>query len=160
MKKLLSHVSVLTAGLCFCAAALAKTDITFYFPVAVGGPITKTIDKYAADFNQQNPDYNVIPVYSGTYQETIVKVLTAHKSGKPPTASIMLSTDTFTLVDEDAIAFIRQSSRESILVVITRKAIQLGLPQIDGRITTVYGGDLSNGVYRSSDASIGIYRIN
>ena len=103
MKKLLSHVSVLTAGLCLSAAALAKTDITFYFPVAVGGPITKTIDKYAADFNQQNPDYNVIPVYSGTYQETIVKVLTAHKSGKPPTASILLSTDTFTLVDEDAI---------------------------------------------------------
>ncbi len=103
MRKLISNVSVLAAGLCLSAAALAKTDVTFYFPVAVGGPITKTIDKYAADFNQQNPDYNVIPVYSGTYQETIVKVLTAHKSGKPPTAAILLSTDTFTLVDEDAI---------------------------------------------------------
>ncbi|MEI6113897.1 MAG: ABC transporter substrate-binding protein, partial [Burkholderiales bacterium] len=49
------------------------------------------------------PDYNVLPVYSGTYQETIVKVLTAHKSGKPPAAAILLSTDTFTLADEDAI---------------------------------------------------------
>ncbi len=64
------------------------------------------------------------------------------------------------VVDDDAIAFIRQSSRESILVVITRKAIQLGLPQIDGNLTTVYGSDLFNGVYRSSDASVGIYRIS
>ena len=69
----------------------------------MGGPITKTIDQYAADFNKENPDYNVLPVYSGTYQETIVKVLTAHKSGKPPAAAILLSTDTFTLADEDAI---------------------------------------------------------
>ena len=69
----------------------------------MGGPITKIIDQYAADFNKENPDYNVVPVYSGTYQETIVKVLTAHKSGKPPAAAILLSTDTFTLADEDAI---------------------------------------------------------
>ena len=43
------------------------------------------------------------PIYAGTYQETIVKALTAHKSGKPPTTSVLLSTDMFTLIDEDAI---------------------------------------------------------
>ena len=103
MKRLLTTLAAGLAGACLCTAALAKTDITFYFPVAVGGPITKIIDQYAADFNKENPDYNVVPVYSGTYQETIVKVLTAHKSGKPPAAAILLSTDTFTLADEDAI---------------------------------------------------------
>ena len=36
-------------------------------------------------------------------QETLVKVLTAHKSGTPPTLSVLLSTDMFTLIDEDAI---------------------------------------------------------
>ena len=90
MKRLLTTLAAGLAGACLSAAALAKTDITFYFPVAVGGPITKTIDQYAADFNKENPDYNVLPVYSGTYQETIVKVLTAHKSGKPPAAAILL----------------------------------------------------------------------
>ena len=103
MRHLLTAVAAACAGLCLSTAAFAKTDISFYFPVAVGGPITKTIDQYAADFNKENPDYNVMPVYSGTYQETIVKVLTAHKSGKPPAAAILLSTDTFTLADEDAI---------------------------------------------------------
>ena len=62
MKHILSGMVLLTAGLCTSAAVLAKTDISFYFPVAVGGPITKTIDQYAADFNKENPDYNVVPV--------------------------------------------------------------------------------------------------
>ena len=103
MKIVLTKLALASVGVCLSAVALAKTDISFYFPVAVGGPITKTIDQYAADFNKDHPAFNVIPVYSGTYQETIVKVLTAHKAGKPPTAAILLSTDTFTLADEDAI---------------------------------------------------------
>lgn len=104
MKQMWTRAAMVAAGLCVSAAAMAKTEISFYFPVAVGGPITKIIDGYAAQFNKENPDYNVTPVYSGTYQETIVKVLTAHKAGKPPTSAILLSTDTFTLADEGAIA--------------------------------------------------------
>ncbi len=90
----------------FAAAALAaaaQTEITFYYPVAVGGPITKTIDQMSADFERENPGIKVKPVYTGTYQESIVKALTAHKSGQPPTTAILLSTDMFTLIDEDAI---------------------------------------------------------
>ncbi len=105
MKKTWIRAAAVAAGLCVSAAAFAqKTEVSFYFPVAVGGPITKIIDGYAAKFNKENPSYNVTPVYSGTYQETIVKVLTAHKAGKPPTSAILLSTDTFTLADEGAIA--------------------------------------------------------
>jgi sn-glycerol 3-phosphate transport system substrate-binding protein len=84
-------------------AAAAQTEITFYYPVAVGGPITKTIDQMTADFEKENPGIKVKPIYSGTYQETIVKAITAHKSGQPPTTAILLSTDMFTLIDEDAI---------------------------------------------------------
>ena len=108
MNKLLSRAALVAAGLCLSATALSKTEVSFYFPIAVGGPITKIIDQYATDFNKAHPGYNVTPVYSGTYQETIVKALTAHKAGKPPTAAILLSTDTFTLADEGAITPIDQ----------------------------------------------------
>jgi sn-glycerol 3-phosphate transport system substrate-binding protein len=84
-------------------AARAQTEISFYYPVAVGGPITKLIDGLAADFEKENPGIKVKPIYAGTYQETIVKALTAHKSGEPPVTSVLLSTDMFTLIDEDAI---------------------------------------------------------
>ena len=84
-------------------AALAQTEISFFYPVAVGGPVTKIIDGYASDFEKENPGIKVKPIYAGTYQDTIVKALTAHKSGEPPVTSVLLSTDMFTLIDEDAI---------------------------------------------------------
>ncbi len=75
----------------------------FYYPVAVGGPIAKGSTAFAEGFMKENPGIKVTPIYAGTYQETIVKALTAHKSGTPPVTSVLLSTDMFTLIDEDAI---------------------------------------------------------
>ncbi len=85
------------------ARAQAPVEVTFYYPVAVGGAVTKTIDQLAADFSTANPGIRVKPVYSGTYQESIVKAMTAVKSGQPPQMAVLLSTDMFSLIDEDAI---------------------------------------------------------
>jgi sn-glycerol 3-phosphate transport system substrate-binding protein len=96
--------AAIAAGLALAPfAAKAATEITFYYPVAVGGPITKIIDGYAADFEKENPDIKIKPVYTGTYQDTIAKTLTAVKGGEPPHLAVILSTDMFTLIDEDAI---------------------------------------------------------
>ncbi|MEJ8858245.1 ABC transporter substrate-binding protein [Variovorax robiniae] len=85
------------------AWAQVPVEVQFYYPVAVGGPIAKTIDGFAEGFMKENPGIKVTPIYAGTYQETIVKALTAHKSGTPPVTSVLLSTDMFTLIDEDAV---------------------------------------------------------
>ncbi len=85
------------------AHAQKPVELTFYYPVAVGGPVTKTIDQMAADFEKENPNIRIKPVYAGTYQESIVKALTAFKSGQPPHLAVLLSTDMFTLIDEGAI---------------------------------------------------------
>ncbi|QJR13006.1 sn-glycerol-3-phosphate-binding periplasmic protein UgpB [Usitatibacter rugosus] len=104
MKTLQRAARALALGLTATAlSAFAQTEITFYYPVAVGGPITKTIDQMSADFEKENPGIKVKPVYAGTYQETLVKAITAQKAGTPPTTAILLSTDMYTLIDEDAI---------------------------------------------------------
>src|SRR5580700_1136282 len=97
--------STALAGSTLAAPAIvrAATEISFFFPVAVGGPITKIIDGYAADFEKENPGISVKPVYAGSYQETILKALTAHKAGTPPVLSVLLSTDMFSLIDEEAV---------------------------------------------------------
>lgn len=98
--------SSLATGALLAAPSIARaetTEVPFFFPVAVGGPITKLIDQLAADFTAANPSIVMKPIYAGSYQETIVKALTAHKSGTPPAMSVLLSTDMFTLIDEDAI---------------------------------------------------------
>ena len=102
-RKFLAGGAALAGAAVAGPAAGQAAEVSFFYPVAVGGPITKLIDTYAADFEKENPNIKVRPIYAGTYQETIVKALTAHKSGTPPVTSVLLSTDMFTLIDEDAI---------------------------------------------------------
>src|SRR5947208_7369500 len=96
-------VSVAAALASVIALAQGPVEGSFFYPVAVGGPITKIVDGFAADFEKENPGIKLRPIYSGSYQESITKALTAVKSGEPPVLSILLSTDMFTLIDEDAI---------------------------------------------------------
>jgi sn-glycerol 3-phosphate transport system substrate-binding protein len=84
-------------------AAAQTTELTFYYPVAVGGSLTKIFDQLAADFEAENPGIKVKPVYSGTYPDTLAKALTASKAGKAPAGSVLTATDIYTLIDEDAI---------------------------------------------------------
>jgi len=92
-----------TAAAATIAFAQAPVEVSFYYPVAVGGPITKIIDGFVADFEKENPAIKLKPVYTGSYQDSITKALTAVKSGEPPVTSILLSTDMYSLIDEDAI---------------------------------------------------------
>ncbi|KPL53612.1 ABC transporter substrate-binding protein [Prosthecomicrobium hirschii] len=87
----------------FAGPAAADTTLTFYYPVAVGGPVTKIVDGMVADFEKDNPGIKIKAVYSGSYQDTIAKILTAVKGGDAPSVAVALSTDMFTLIDEDAI---------------------------------------------------------
>lgn len=85
------------------AWAQKTVEVSFYYPIAVGGPLHKVIDQFAADFEAENPNIKVKPIYAGTYQESLVKAMTAAKSGTPPTMAVLLSTDMFTLIDQGAI---------------------------------------------------------
>src|SRR3954469_10886219 len=81
----------------------AAVDLTMYYPVAVGGPVTKIIDDMVDRFHKENPDIQVTAVYAGNYTDTMTKAMTAMKGGQPPQLSVLLSTDVFTLMDEKAI---------------------------------------------------------
>ena len=94
---------VAIAAMSAIAFAQAPVEISFYYPIAVGGPITKFVDGLAADFEKENPGIKVKPIYSGDYQASITKALTAVKGNDAPTMSVLLSTDMYTLIDEDAI---------------------------------------------------------
>src|SRR5690349_2234562 len=78
LKRMLG-AAIVAGSLAAGAAAQAETTLQFYFPVAVGGPITKIIDGMVADFEKANPAIKVKPIYAGSYQDTITKVLTAIK---------------------------------------------------------------------------------
>jgi sn-glycerol 3-phosphate transport system substrate-binding protein len=97
-------MAALTSGAMTCGAMAKDTELDFYYPISVGGPIPKIIDGYVADFEKENPGITIKAIYAGTYEDTLVKALTAFKSGDPPDIAVLLTTDMFTLIDEDAIA--------------------------------------------------------
>ncbi|MFZ5488740.1 MAG: ABC transporter substrate-binding protein [Thiomonas sp.] len=92
----------------FTAAALPTAraanviELPMYYPVAVGGPIARILDGYAEQFHKANPDVVVKPIYTGSYQDTITKTLTALRSGggSAPKMAVALAVDVFTLFDQ------------------------------------------------------------
>ncbi len=84
-------------------ASAQAVELQFYFPVAVGGTAADTIQSLTDEYVAANPDVTIDAVYSGSYQDTIAKVITASRGGTPPQLSVALSADMFTLIDEDLI---------------------------------------------------------
>ncbi|RVU29349.1 ABC transporter substrate-binding protein [Neptunomonas marina] len=87
----------------FTSMAHAATELTMYYPVAVGGPLTKVVDGMIAEFEKNNPDIDVKAIYAGNYNDARIKALAALKSGKPAQLSVMFSIDVHELMDLDAI---------------------------------------------------------
>jgi sn-glycerol 3-phosphate transport system substrate-binding protein len=83
--------------------AAAETELSMYYPVAVGGPLTKIVDSLVADFEKANPDIKVNAIYAGNYNDARIKALAALKAGEPAQLSVMFAIDIYELIEQDAI---------------------------------------------------------
>ena len=96
----------LAAAVCLSLTAViaqAKTELTMYYPVAVGGSLTKIVDGLVDDFMKENPDIDVKAIYAGNYNDARVKALAALNAGQPAQLSVMFSIDIYELIEQDAI---------------------------------------------------------
>lgn len=91
------------AGAFAFTAPAAAVELTMYYPVAVGGSLTKVVDGLVADFMKENPDIKVKAIYAGNYNDARIKALAALKSGEPAQLSVMFSIDIYELIEQDAI---------------------------------------------------------
>ena len=92
-----------TAGMLAMPAVLrAQTvqKLTFYYPIAVGGPLQAIMDGYCMDF-QKETGIAVEPVYSGDYSQTLIKALAAIKAGTGPQFAVLLAAEMHSLQDQD-----------------------------------------------------------
>lgn len=96
----LAAAGLFSLGLTSSAMAV---DLTMYYPVAVGGSLTKIVDGMVADFEKQNPDIHVKAIYAGNYNDARIKSLAALKSGKPAQTAVMFSIDIYELIEQGAI---------------------------------------------------------
>jgi sn-glycerol 3-phosphate transport system substrate-binding protein len=77
------------AAIAGTAPAKAATEIELFFPVPVDGQLARDMAALIKEFNQTHPDIVATPVYTGSYDETLIKTRAAMKAGKPPAAVIM-----------------------------------------------------------------------
>ena len=106
MLKRFKWMGIVVLAAFFLVAAVttgSATELTMYYPVAVGGPLTKVVDGIVADFMKANPDIKVNAIYAGNYNDARIKALAALKSGEPAQLSVMFSIDIYELIEQDAI---------------------------------------------------------
>ena len=103
--KIKARLTRIILAACFgiTASAAQGTELTMYYPVAVGGPLTQVVDGIIADFMKENPDIKVNAIYAGNYNDARIKALAALSSGEPAQLSVMFSIDIYELIEQDAI---------------------------------------------------------
>lgn len=102
MKAGLGLASLMTAT-ALTLPAYAQTELTMYYPIAVGGPLTDVVDGMIAEFEAKNPEIKVNAIYSGNYDDTRVRALSALKSGEPAQLAVLFSIDAYDLVEQEII---------------------------------------------------------
>ncbi|WP_338635330.1 ABC transporter substrate-binding protein [Erwinia persicina] len=102
------HFSRLTSALLLCAASSAfaadPVKLQMYYPIAVGGKVSHTVDTLVADFEKLHPDISIQPVYTGDYATTVTKALTAFRGGNAPQMAVIGDIEAYSLIDAGAIS--------------------------------------------------------
>ncbi|PVJ30485.1 sn-glycerol-3-phosphate ABC transporter substrate-binding protein, partial [Salmonella enterica subsp. enterica serovar Senftenberg] len=79
----LRHTALgLALSLAFTGQALAVTTIPFWH--SMEGELGKEVDSLAQRFNQANPDYKIVPVYKGNYEQNLSAGIAAFRTGNAP----------------------------------------------------------------------------
>ena len=100
MLKKVVYASSCALMMAYAASAAAKTELTMYYPIAVGGPLTEVVDGMIQEFHKENPDITVKAVYSGNYDETRVRALSAIRGGESVQLSVLGALDAHDLVEQ------------------------------------------------------------
>lgn len=80
-----------------------KIELTFYYPIGVGGALATLIENLAAEFTKENPDIILNPVFAGNSTETMTKTVSAIQGGTPPDFAILPNPELYSLLDMDAV---------------------------------------------------------
>ena len=94
---------LLAAAALLIASHASAVELTFYYPIAVGGPLTKVIDGFVAGFEKEHRDVKVHAIYAGNYDDARIKALAALKAGQPAQMSVLFSIDIYELLEQDVI---------------------------------------------------------
>lgn len=86
--------TAITAGL--ASAASAQTEIQWWH--AMGGELGQRLEQVAAGFNASQSDYKIVPVFKGTYAETLTAGIAAFRAREQPAIMQVFEVGTGTMM--------------------------------------------------------------
>jgi sn-glycerol 3-phosphate transport system substrate-binding protein len=89
MKRMIGITTAAVAVALLAGSASAATKIEFFFPVPVEGKLAREMANIAKRFNAEQSDIEVVAVYTGSYDETKIKVQAAVQAGRPPAVALV-----------------------------------------------------------------------
>lgn len=131
-------VAVIATVLCAASPARAVTEIQWWH--AMGNELGRVVAQLAENFNAQQKDYKIVPVYKGQYTETMTAALFAIRSGAQPAIVQVNEIATATMMAAKGAAYpVHQLMREQ------KEAFDPAayLPAVSGYYTDADGNMLS-----------------
>lgn len=93
------HLKALTAAAALAVitnSAYAVTDITWWHSMT--GALNERVNSMAEEFNKSQSDYRVLPVYKGTYDESMAAAIAAYRAGNAPDILQIFEVGTATMI--------------------------------------------------------------
>lgn len=144
---------VLLLGLLWSVGdAWARSDVHFWH--AMTGQLNDAVDALAKKFNERQHDYEVKPLYKGTYPETLTAAMAAYRSKTPPHIAQVFDVGTQTMLLSGAIMPVFQLMREQGMVIDWSDFIQpvLSYYSKNGRLYSMPFNSSTPILYYNKDA--------
>jgi sn-glycerol 3-phosphate transport system substrate-binding protein len=144
---------VLLLGLLWSVGdAWARSDVHFWH--AMTGQLNDAVDALAKKFNERQYDYEVKPLYKGTYPETLTAAMAAYRSKTPPHIVQVFDVGTQTMLLSGAIMPVFQLMREQGMVIDWSDFIQpvLSYYSKNGRLYSMPFNSSTPILYYNKDA--------
>ncbi|MEP9368039.1 sn-glycerol-3-phosphate ABC transporter substrate-binding protein UgpB [Xanthobacter sp. VNH20] len=88
--------ALVAATLAFAGPASAQTEIQWWH--AMSGALGEKLEKIAGDFNAAQSEYKIVPVYKGSYPETMTGAIAAFRAKQHPAIVQVFEVGTATLM--------------------------------------------------------------
>ncbi|MBN2395165.1 MAG: ABC transporter substrate-binding protein [Candidatus Atribacteria bacterium] len=103
LKKGFSIFLLLVLCLFFSVNVTTAEPVTINFWHAMSGSRLGVLESMIEGFNSTHPDYKVVPLFTGSYAETLTKYISSYPTGTAPHIVQVYEVGTQTMIDSDAI---------------------------------------------------------
>ena len=92
-------LGLVTTTIVFTAQVQAKTEVEWWH--AMGGVLGQKVNQIAQDFNASQSEYEIKPVYKGSYSETMTSAIAAFRAKQQPAIVQVFEVGTATMMGAD-----------------------------------------------------------